>query len=84
MLGFLFQDSVGEPEENEEKTVNLELVFGFHLKPGTGPQVSHSLNLFWITSNLMCSFYLSWNSVVLYIPLPAGNLTLSKFIDFIK
>ncbi|KAM5265095.1 mitogen-activated protein kinase kinase kinase 20 isoform 1-T2 [Hipposideros larvatus] len=36
----LTKDSVGEPEENEEKTVNLELVFGFHLKPGTGPQDS--------------------------------------------
>ncbi|XP_004601218.2 mitogen-activated protein kinase kinase kinase 20 isoform X1 [Sorex araneus] len=34
----LIKDSVGEPEENEEKVVNLELVFGFHLKPGTGPQ----------------------------------------------
>ncbi|MBZ3877592.1 Mitogen-activated protein kinase kinase kinase MLT [Sciurus carolinensis] len=33
-----FKDSGGEPEENEEKIVNLELVFGFHLKPGTGPQ----------------------------------------------
>lgn len=37
---FLFQDSGEEPEENEEKIVNLELVFGFHLKPGTGPQVT--------------------------------------------
>lgn len=44
MLGFLFQGSVGEPEENEEKIVNLELVFGFHLKPGTGLQVNHILN----------------------------------------
>ncbi|XP_024588602.1 mitogen-activated protein kinase kinase kinase 20 isoform X3 [Neophocaena asiaeorientalis asiaeorientalis] len=34
----LIKDSVGEPEENEEKIVNLELVFGFHLKPGTGLQ----------------------------------------------
>ncbi|XP_039711455.1 mitogen-activated protein kinase kinase kinase 20 isoform X2 [Pteropus medius] len=34
----LIKDSVGEPEENEEKIVNLELVFGFHLKPGTCPQ----------------------------------------------
>ncbi|XP_074255562.1 mitogen-activated protein kinase kinase kinase 20 isoform X2 [Saimiri boliviensis] len=34
----LIKDSGGEPEENEEKIVNLELVFGFHLKPGTGPQ----------------------------------------------
>uniref|UniRef100_G3TIB2 Protein kinase domain-containing protein n=1 Tax=Loxodonta africana TaxID=9785 RepID=G3TIB2_LOXAF len=34
----LIKDSVGEPEENEEKIVKLELVFGFHLKPGTGPQ----------------------------------------------
>ncbi|XP_037705270.1 mitogen-activated protein kinase kinase kinase 20 isoform X2 [Choloepus didactylus] len=34
----LIKDLVGEPEENEEKIVNLELVFGFHLKPGTGPQ----------------------------------------------
>lgn len=34
----LIKDSGGEPEENEEKLVNLELVFGFHLKPGTGPQ----------------------------------------------
>ncbi|XP_006878887.1 PREDICTED: mitogen-activated protein kinase kinase kinase MLT-like isoform X1 [Elephantulus edwardii] len=34
----LIKDSGGEPEENEEKVVNLELVFGFHLKPGTGPQ----------------------------------------------
>lgn len=24
--------------------MNLELVFGFHLKPGTGPQVNHILN----------------------------------------
>lgn len=44
MLGFLFQGSVGEPEENEEKIVNLELVFGFHLKPGTGLQVNHILS----------------------------------------
>lgn len=34
----LTKDPGGEPEENEEKIVNLELVFGFHLKPGTGPQ----------------------------------------------
>uniref|UniRef100_A0A5F9C368 Mitogen-activated protein kinase kinase kinase 20 n=1 Tax=Oryctolagus cuniculus TaxID=9986 RepID=A0A5F9C368_RABIT len=34
----LIKDSGGGPEENEEKIVNLELVFGFHLKPGTGPQ----------------------------------------------
>ncbi|XP_045712802.1 mitogen-activated protein kinase kinase kinase 20 isoform X1 [Phyllostomus hastatus] len=34
----LTKDSVGEPEENEGKIVNLELVFGFHLKPGTGPK----------------------------------------------
>ncbi|XP_077010281.1 mitogen-activated protein kinase kinase kinase 20 isoform X2 [Tamandua tetradactyla] len=34
----LIKDLVDEPEENEEKIVNLELVFGFHLKPGTGPQ----------------------------------------------
>ncbi|XP_068401007.1 mitogen-activated protein kinase kinase kinase 20 isoform X2 [Eschrichtius robustus] len=34
----LIKDSVGEPEENEEKIVHLELVFGFHLKPGTGLQ----------------------------------------------
>ncbi|XP_023574863.1 mitogen-activated protein kinase kinase kinase 20 isoform X1 [Octodon degus] len=34
----LIKDSGGEPEENEEKVVNLELVFGFHLKPGTGPE----------------------------------------------
>ncbi|GAB5575749.1 mitogen-activated protein kinase kinase kinase 20 [Prionailurus iriomotensis] len=34
----LIKDSVDEPKENEEKIVNLELVFGFHLKPGTGPQ----------------------------------------------
>ncbi|XP_016080484.1 PREDICTED: mitogen-activated protein kinase kinase kinase MLT-like [Miniopterus natalensis] len=34
----LIKDSVGEPEENEEKIVNLELVFGFHLKPGTSSQ----------------------------------------------
>ncbi|XP_028618711.1 mitogen-activated protein kinase kinase kinase 20 isoform X1 [Grammomys surdaster] len=34
----LIKDSGGEPEENEEKIVNLELVFGFHLKPGTSPQ----------------------------------------------
>lgn len=32
VLGFLFQDSVGEPEENEEKIVNLELVFGCQLR----------------------------------------------------
>lgn len=44
VLDFLFQDSVGEPEENEEKIVNLELVFGFHLKPGTCPQVNNILN----------------------------------------
>ncbi|XP_038606904.1 mitogen-activated protein kinase kinase kinase 20 isoform X1 [Tachyglossus aculeatus] len=34
----LIKDSAGGPEENEEKVVNLELVFGFHLKPGTSPQ----------------------------------------------
>ncbi|XP_064442761.1 mitogen-activated protein kinase kinase kinase 20 isoform X3 [Mirounga angustirostris] len=34
----LIKDSVDEPKENEEKIVNLELVFGFHLKSGTGPQ----------------------------------------------
>ncbi|KGL82179.1 Mitogen-activated protein kinase kinase kinase MLT [Tinamus guttatus] len=31
-------DSAGSTEENVEKVVNLELVFGYHLKPGTGPQ----------------------------------------------
>ncbi|KAM5280128.1 mitogen-activated protein kinase kinase kinase 20 [Ctenodactylus gundi] len=34
----LTKDLGGEFEENEEKIVNLELVFGFHLKSGTGPQ----------------------------------------------
>ncbi|KFV11216.1 Mitogen-activated protein kinase kinase kinase MLT, partial [Pterocles gutturalis] len=29
---------VSEAEENTEKVVNLELVFGYHLKPGTGPK----------------------------------------------
>nr|XP_044624645.1 mitogen-activated protein kinase kinase kinase 20 isoform X2 [Equus asinus] len=47
----LIKDSGGEPEENEEKIVNLELVFGFHLKPGTGPQDEYL-----VPSNFKCSF----------------------------
>ncbi|XP_025917231.1 mitogen-activated protein kinase kinase kinase 20 isoform X1 [Apteryx rowi] len=34
----LIKDSAGGTEENIEKVVNLELVFGYHLKPGSGPQ----------------------------------------------
>ncbi|XP_006035134.1 mitogen-activated protein kinase kinase kinase 20 isoform X3 [Alligator sinensis] len=34
----LTKDSASGSEENVEKTVNLELVFGYHLKPGNGPQ----------------------------------------------
>lgn len=37
---FFWQDSAGGAEENIEKVVNLELVFGYHLKPGNGPKVS--------------------------------------------
>uniref|UniRef100_A0ACB8G0S7 Uncharacterized protein n=1 Tax=Sphaerodactylus townsendi TaxID=933632 RepID=A0ACB8G0S7_9SAUR len=36
----LIKDSISENETSEEKVVNLELVFGYHLKPGTGPQDS--------------------------------------------
>nr|XP_056717438.1 mitogen-activated protein kinase kinase kinase 20 isoform X2 [Euleptes europaea] len=36
----LIKDSASENEASEEKVVNLELVFGYHLKPGTGPQDS--------------------------------------------
>ncbi|KAM6269102.1 mitogen-activated protein kinase kinase kinase 20-like [Porphyrio hochstetteri] len=32
------RDSAGGAEENIEKVVNLELVFGYHLKPGNGPK----------------------------------------------
>lgn len=38
-LFFFFQDSAGEAGENIEKVVNLELVFGYHLKLGNGPKV---------------------------------------------
>lgn len=34
----LIKDSAGEAEENIEKVVNLELVFGYHLKLGNGPK----------------------------------------------
>nr|XP_006006090.1 PREDICTED: mitogen-activated protein kinase kinase kinase MLT isoform X2 [Latimeria chalumnae] len=34
----LTKDAVSEDEENVEVLVNLELVFGYHLKPGNGPQ----------------------------------------------
>ncbi|KAF7248383.1 Mitogen-activated protein kinase kinase kinase 20 [Varanus komodoensis] len=34
----LMKDSASENEASEEKVVNLELVFGYHFKPGTGPQ----------------------------------------------
>lgn len=34
----LIKDSAGDAEENIEKVVNLELVFGYHLKPGNGPK----------------------------------------------
>ncbi|XP_054826435.1 mitogen-activated protein kinase kinase kinase 20 isoform X1 [Eublepharis macularius] len=36
----LIKDSSSENETSVEKVVNLELVFGYHLKPGTGPQDS--------------------------------------------
>ncbi|KAM6332800.1 mitogen-activated protein kinase kinase kinase 20-like [Podargus strigoides] len=32
------KDSAGGAEENIKKVVNLELVFGYHLKPGNGPK----------------------------------------------
>ncbi|XP_065607238.1 mitogen-activated protein kinase kinase kinase 20 isoform X2 [Cyrtonyx montezumae] len=34
----LIKDSVGEAGDNMEKVVNLELVFGYHLKLGSGPK----------------------------------------------
>ncbi|XP_063174238.1 mitogen-activated protein kinase kinase kinase 20 isoform X1 [Candoia aspera] len=34
----LIKDSASENEASEEKVLNLELVFGYHLKPGNGPQ----------------------------------------------
>ncbi|XP_062972449.1 mitogen-activated protein kinase kinase kinase 20 isoform X1 [Elgaria multicarinata webbii] len=34
----LMKDSASENEASEEKVVNLELVFGYHFKPGNGPQ----------------------------------------------
>ncbi|XP_053215353.1 mitogen-activated protein kinase kinase kinase 20 isoform X1 [Podarcis raffonei] len=34
----LIKDSASENETSEEKVVNLELVFGYHLKPGSGPK----------------------------------------------
>lgn len=49
-----WQDSAGDAEENIEKVVNLELVFGYHLKPGNGPKVSWacwiSLAIFLVTT----------------------------------
>lgn len=82
VFGFLFQDSVGEPEENEEKIVNLELVFGFHLKPETGPQVNCTLSC--LDKFQPHLFFFSSGILLPTPPLPAGDLTLSKFIDFIK
>lgn len=37
---FLWQDPASENEASEVKVLNLELVFGYHLKPGKGPQVN--------------------------------------------
>ncbi|KAJ7345635.1 hypothetical protein JRQ81_001585 [Phrynocephalus forsythii] len=34
----LIKDEASENESSEEKVVNLELVFGYHLKPGNGPK----------------------------------------------
>ncbi|KAM3854097.1 mitogen-activated protein kinase kinase kinase 20 isoform 5-T6 [Vipera latastei] len=34
----LIKDSASENEASEVKVLNLELVFGYHLKPGKGPQ----------------------------------------------
>ncbi|XP_020666627.2 mitogen-activated protein kinase kinase kinase 20 isoform X1 [Pogona vitticeps] len=34
----LIKDAASENESIEEKVVNLELVFGYHLKPGNGPK----------------------------------------------
>ncbi|XP_008116326.2 mitogen-activated protein kinase kinase kinase 20 isoform X1 [Anolis carolinensis] len=34
----LIKDSASDNEASEEKVVNLELVFGYHLKPGKGPE----------------------------------------------
>ncbi|XP_042191950.1 mitogen-activated protein kinase kinase kinase 20 isoform X2 [Callorhinchus milii] len=36
----LIKGTESEEEDNQEKTVNLELVFGYHLKPGKGSQES--------------------------------------------
>lgn len=38
LWSFHWQDE--EEEEYEEKVINLELVFGYHWKPGSGPQVA--------------------------------------------
>ncbi|KAL8183480.1 UNVERIFIED_CONTAM: hypothetical protein K2H54_042525 [Gekko kuhli] len=47
----LTKDSASENEASEEKVVNLELVFGYHLKPGTGPQVGlNSLQFYYSES----------------------------------
>lgn len=61
--------------------MNLELVFGFHLKPETGPKVNCILSCLdkfkpHVFSSLLvfCGF--------IYPPLPAGDLTLNKFIDY--
>ncbi|XP_042302649.1 mitogen-activated protein kinase kinase kinase 20 isoform X2 [Sceloporus undulatus] len=34
----LMKDAASDNEASEEKVVNLELVFGYHLKPGNGPE----------------------------------------------
>lgn len=47
-LAFFWQDSAGGAEENIEKVVNLELVFGYHLKPGNGPKVSWEHQMSWL------------------------------------
>lgn len=66
--------------------MNLELVFGFHLKPGTGPQVTHILNpLDKCQSNLL---FFSLGSLWFHTPSscsqPAYNTILSKLMGFIK
>lgn len=37
-ISFMFQDFEFE-NEDEERIVNLELVFGYHLKSGNSPEV---------------------------------------------
>lgn len=51
---FFWQDSAGGAEESIEKIVNLELVFGYHLKPGNGPKVRWEHYISWFGYESLC------------------------------